>query len=80
MTPSIHPKLLIFRAYGPETAEHWLMPGNMPQSSATARLEVAFRYLETRVTGLSCEMPGTSGLIKRVFRVVPSGPDQTQNA
>lgn len=80
MTPSTHPESLIFRAIGPEPAEHWLMPENTPQSGATAWPEMPLRCPETRVIGLSCAMPGSCGLAKRVFRKVPGGPDQTQNA
>ncbi len=80
MTPSIQPEQLIFRAYGPELAEHWPVLGNMPQSGASARPEPAYGCPETRVTGRYCAMAGTCGLPNRVFREGPGGPDQTQNA
>ena len=80
MTPSTHPELLLFRADGPEPDGYWLTPENMPQSGAKAWPEMPLRYPENRATGSSCAMPGSCGLPKRVFREVPGGPDQTQNA
>jgi hypothetical protein len=80
MTPSIHQELLLSRADGPGTAEHWLMLENMPQSGASARPELALRCPEPRVTGQSCAPSGSYRLTTRVFREVPGGPDQTQNA
>lgn len=80
MTPSTHPESLIFRATGPEPAEYCPMPENIPQSGASTWPEGSPRFPETRVTGLSGAIPGGCGLTKRVFRKVPGGPDQTQNA
>lgn len=80
MSPPTHPELLIFRADGPEPEEYWLMPENMPRSSASARPEESLRCPETRVTGRCCARPGGWRLTTRVFRQIPGGPDQTQNA
>jgi len=80
MTPSTHQELLIFRAHGPETEVYWLVPQNMPRSGARAWPEESPPCPETRVTGLSCAMPRSCGLTKRVFLKVHGGPEQTQNA
>jgi hypothetical protein len=77
---NIYPRLLNFRACGPESSEYCQMLGNEHQSAGWGWLGRAVRGVDVSADSPDHGLSGTCKLAKPALREVPGDPDQTQNA